>query len=199
MNYLAHFYLSGNNDDVLYGNFIGDFVKGKQWENYPEAIQKGILLHRFIDDFIDKHPFAQKSRKRIRNAFGITSAVVLDIYFDHFLSINWKDYHHLGLDEFSIITFDRLRPYRDQMPDFYPIMVEKMEKENWIDSYKSISGTAIVLDRMGKRVNFKNNWEESEGVLRAHYEGLQDDFRLFFPEIIKAVESSFEIKPFISQ
>ena len=34
---------------------ISDFVKGKAKENFPAAIQKGIMLHRAIDNFTDKH------------------------------------------------------------------------------------------------------------------------------------------------
>jgi len=199
MNYLAHFYLSGLDDEVLYGNFIGDAIKGRKWENYPDKIKKGILLHRFIDDFIDKHPFAQRSRKRLRYAFGITSAVVLDVYFDHFLTKSWMDYHVMELDAFSETVFDRLRPFNSQMPGFYPTMIEKMEEEKWIESYKSISGTAFVLERMSRRVSFENKWEMAEEVLKNNYEGLQNDFALFFPEIIKSVESNFNIKLFISQ
>lgn len=199
MNYLAHFYLSGMDDDILFGNFIGDAVKGNKWKNYPEKIKEGILLHRFIDDFIDKHPFAQNSRKRLRNTFGITSAVVLDVYFDHFLSKNWMDYHSIELGDFSDSIFKRLHPFKGQMPGFYPMMINKMEEESWIESYKTISGTAFVLERMGRRVRFENNWEKAEEELRRNYDGLQNDFILFFPEIIRGVESSFNIKPFISQ
>lgn len=199
MNYLAHFYLSPSDDEVLFGNFIGDTVKGKQWQSFPEKTREGILLHRYIDDFIDKHPFSRKSRKRIRKSFGITSSVVLDVYFDHFLSKNWLDYHEMDLKTFTQTTFDRLRPFKERMPSFYPVMVEKMESENWIKSYLSISGTAFVLGRMKKRVNFENNWEDAEEVLIENYNGLEEDFRLFFPEIIKGVENSFGYKPFISQ
>jgi len=198
MNYLAHFYLSGNNEKILLGNFIGDAIKGRKWENYVGDVQKGILLHRFIDDFIDKHPFAQKSRKRIRNDFGITSAVVLDVYFDHFLSTNWLRYSSVGLNDFAEMIFDRLRPLKSEMMGFYPMMIEKMESESWIHSYTTIEGTAKVLERMGKRVRFENNWHIAESVLRSNYIELEEDFNSFFPEIIKAVEKSFEIKPFIS-
>lgn len=198
MNYLAHFYLSGNNDQILFGNFIGDAIKGKQWEAYSPDIQKGIFLHRFIDDFIDKHPFSQESRKRIRKDFGITSPVVLDVYFDHFLSRNWKDYHVIELLEFTEITFDRLRPRKSEMTGFYPMMVEKMESEAWILSYQTIEGTAKVLERMSKRVRFKNNWHLADQVLRENYQELESDFRGFFPEIISAVENTFDIKLFNS-
>jgi acyl carrier protein phosphodiesterase len=194
MNYLAHFYLSGKNDDILFGNFIGDTVKGGKWKDFPDDIQKGLLLHRYIDDFIDKNPFAQVSRKRIRDVFGITSPIVLDIYFDHFLSKNWMVYSSIDLEGFSKSIFDRLRPFKKEMPGYYPLMIEKMEQENWINSYTSIEGTAFALERMGKRVKFENNWKESESVLKRNYSGLQEDFTKFFPEIIKGVENSFDIK-----
>jgi len=194
MNYLAHFYLSGQNDKVLFGNFIGDLVKGNDWRHYEDEIQKGILLHRYIDDFIDKNPFAQQSRKRLRSVFGLTSPVVLDVYFDHYLSKNWEDYHRIELSDFTQNIFDRLRPFRGQMKSYYPMMVEKMEQESWIDSYRSISGTAFVLQRMSKRVKFENNWELAEEVLVDNYNDLHQDFQLFFPEIIKSVENKFNIK-----
>jgi acyl carrier protein phosphodiesterase len=194
MNYLAHFYLSGKNDNVLYGNFIGDLVKGKSWLNYEKEVQKGIKLHRFIDDFIDKHPFAQKSRTRLREDFGLTSPVVLDVYYDHFLSDKWSEYHSASLEQFMQATFDRLRPYKKQMESYYPIMIEKMESEGWVQSYKSINGTAKILGQMAKRVRFDTNWHKAEAVLIENYKGLDDDFALFFPEIIAAVEKTFDIK-----
>ena len=53
MNYLAHIYLSGNDPDLIFGNFIADAVPGKQYKNYSNRIQEGIILHREIDSFTD--------------------------------------------------------------------------------------------------------------------------------------------------
>jgi len=64
MNYLAHLLLSGNDEDVIFGNFIGDAVKGKQYQDYSPQIQKGILLHRQIDTFTDAHPVYLQSKRR---------------------------------------------------------------------------------------------------------------------------------------
>ena len=55
MNYLGHLVLSGDNDEVLFGNFIADAVKGNSYYNWSANVQKGILLHRLIDDFTDKN------------------------------------------------------------------------------------------------------------------------------------------------
>ena len=56
MNYLAHIYLSGGDPEVTVGNFMADAVKGKDYQNYSEGIQRGIILHRAIDTFTDS-PF----------------------------------------------------------------------------------------------------------------------------------------------
>lgn len=63
MNFLAHIYLSGNNELLKIGNFMADGIRGKQFEIYPKAIQNGILLHRAIDSFTDAHPVLDKVRK----------------------------------------------------------------------------------------------------------------------------------------
>ena len=49
MNYLGHALLSGDDENLLTGNFIGDFVKGNSWQNFPEGIGRGVLLHRAIE------------------------------------------------------------------------------------------------------------------------------------------------------
>ena len=55
MNYLAHAYLSFNEPEILVGNMISDFVKGKKKFDYSPGVQKGIALHRAIDNFTDYH------------------------------------------------------------------------------------------------------------------------------------------------
>ena len=55
MNFLAHFHLSGDNEEIAIGNFIGDFVRGSNLDELPENVLNGIKLHRFIDEFTDKH------------------------------------------------------------------------------------------------------------------------------------------------
>ena len=56
MNYLGHIFLSGEDEQLLVGNFIGDYVKGTQYQHYPHKMQKGIILHRSIDHYTDQNP-----------------------------------------------------------------------------------------------------------------------------------------------
>lgn len=194
MNYLGHFYLSGAQPEVIFGNFIGDVIKGSKWKTYPESIQKGILLHRFIDDFTDNHPDTQLAKDRIRSHFSITSSIVVDMYFDHFLSLHWRQYHPQTLLDFSRRTFDKLKLFEKEMPSYTGILFQKMRDEAWLSSYKSIKGVSFALSRMGKRVKFDNNWEMAEEVLKENYSMLEKDFHRFFPSLILQVNKKYDIK-----
>ena len=92
MNYLAHIFLSGNDSKRQVGNFIGDFVKGSRLNNYPERIRQGIVLHRKIDEFTDHHPAVKEVVKMLRPEFGRYSGIVVDMYFDYFLALNFRKY-----------------------------------------------------------------------------------------------------------
>ena len=40
MNYLGHLVLSGNDSEILFGNFIADSIKGNSYTKWSEKIQK---------------------------------------------------------------------------------------------------------------------------------------------------------------
>ena len=42
---------------VAVGNLIADQVKGNEIQHFPLEVQKGIYLHRAIDEFTDAHPY----------------------------------------------------------------------------------------------------------------------------------------------
>ena len=108
MNFLAHLYFSPNDSLVKTGNFMADWIKGKAYENYPVKVQQGILLHRSIDDFTDKHPNVMQSKSYFRDSYGKYAGVVTDILYDHFLAKNWKEYENEDLQTYSNKTFREL-------------------------------------------------------------------------------------------
>ena len=82
MNYLAHIYLSGDNDLVTIGNFMADGVKGKRYKKFSKNIQVGILLHRHIDTFTDAHKTVRQSTKRLHKKYGHYSGIIVDILYE---------------------------------------------------------------------------------------------------------------------
>ncbi len=101
MNFLAHIYLSFEDPQIRLGNFIGDAVKGRRYENYPDPVRKGILLHRAIDSFTDSHPTTRLSTRRLHPGYSHYSSVIVDIFYDHFLAANWDRYCEVPLPAYT--------------------------------------------------------------------------------------------------
>ncbi len=82
--FLAHAFLSGDDPEVLFGNFVADSIKGKMIEKYTGAMLNGVHLHRAIDAYTDNHPIVKQSVKRLQPEFRRFSPVIVDMYYDHF-------------------------------------------------------------------------------------------------------------------
>ena len=100
MNYLAHIFLSGENEEIIIGNFIGDYVKGQDFKKYSESIRKGIILHRNIDSFTDRNEIILKAKSLLKKKYGKYSGIVVDIFYVYFLTKNWHVFSRLPLDDF---------------------------------------------------------------------------------------------------
>ena len=65
---------------------ISDFVKGRDKFVFSGNIQKGIELHRHIDQFTDLHPATKKAMEVFRPYYRLYSGPIMDILYDHFLA-----------------------------------------------------------------------------------------------------------------
>lgn len=188
MNYLAHFFLSGNSPDLLIGNFIADSVKGKQPDLYPPGIREGILMHRSIDHFTDTHPITARSRARLRARFNHYSGVITDIFYDHFLARNWKTYSEEPLPVYAERIYTFLELHAESFPDEPRYMLPFMKKHNWLMAYSEIEGVRNVLTGMSRRTRFESGMEHAADALVEGYADFEQDFFDFFPEIVVYTE-----------
>jgi acyl carrier protein phosphodiesterase len=183
MNFLAHIYLSGEDEGITIGNFIADGIKGKKYLKYPEAIQKGILLHRGIDSYTDQHPTVKQSTKRLHKNHGHYSGVIVDILYDHFLAKNWSKYHAQPLDEYVAEFYTLLRTNFEVLPTRIQRMMPYMMSDNWLLSYATIPGISKILDQMNTRVKHENNMNFAIIELEAFYIEFEEEFTSFFEEL----------------
>lgn len=184
MNYLAHIYLSGDNNLVTIGNFIADGIKGKNYENYPKEIQTGILLHRHIDTFTDAHLTVRKSTKRLHSKYSHYSGVIVDILYDHFLAKNWHKYSKIPLNEYVDSFYDSLEEHYDILPLRIQKMMPYMIADNWLLNYASIEGISRVLDGMNRRTKNRSSMNEAVIELETFYSEFEAEFCSFFDELI---------------
>jgi acyl carrier protein phosphodiesterase len=193
MNFLAHTYLSGSNEQLMIGNFIADFVKGKKKDDYPNEIRKGIELHRFIDNYTDHHQIVLKSIRTVQARQEKYSGVVIDILYDHFLAANFKEFSETLLQDFSNNTYSILKNNWDVLPEgvhyFLPFMIER----NWLLNYATIEGIGNALSGLSRRVKYPNRMNEAIKDLQENYAGLESDFRTFFPELRQEVANKVAI------
>src|SRR3954454_1506555 len=116
MNYLCHMLLSGTDNHILVGNFMGDFVKGPIGERFPADICLGINLHRRIDSFADRNELFRQSRKRISPDYGLFRGIMVDLFYDHFICRQWDELCPEPLDQY----LSRMRSVVDAHLDYLP-------------------------------------------------------------------------------
>lgn len=183
MNFLAHIYLSGDNEELKIGNFIADSVKGKQYLEYPPGIIDGIVLHRAIDTFTDTHHIVSRSVERLFERYGHYSRVIVDILYDHFLAANWKDYSDIPLkiytEDFYKLLQDNFKILPKPVQNFLPYMVA----DNWLYNYRKIEGIEKILFQMNRRIKYRAKMHLAVEELREFYEEFEDEFTRFFEEL----------------
>lgn len=184
MNFLAHIYLSGNDESVIIGNFIADGIKGKRYLRYPPAIAKGILLHRAIDSFTDAHPTVHQSTARLHKNYGHYSGVIVDILYDHFLAKNWSKYSEVPLDEYVADFYKLLRKNFTMLPARIQRMMPYMIADNWLLSYATVEGISKILAQMNVRTKGVSKMNLAVAELEAYYDEFEAEFTSFFDELI---------------
>lgn len=193
MNYLAHLYLSGENEKTLVGNFIGDYVKGKKFQKFPENIQTGILLHRQIDTFTDSHPRFTDAKKLLRNEFGLYSGILVDFFYDHFLAANWNKYSNVTLRSFAKRTHAILLSNFTYLPHrvqgFLPFLIQNRR----LESYATVPGILDSIKIMSKYTSLPEKSEFAYKTLIDNYDFFAENFSLFMNDMINYVFSVSEI------
>lgn len=183
MNYLAHILLSGDNSQVILGNFIGDFVKGNSFKDYELDIQRGVLLHRFIDDFTDNHPKVKSDIKLISNHIGRYAPVAVDVFYDYLLAKHWNQFSSLDIDLFCDNFYSMASKNTSMMPEKCRFMFRYMKRDNWLGNYQNKKGVEKTLIGISRRTKFNSGLENAITHLDSHEEIINSNFVEFYEEL----------------
>ncbi len=184
MNYLAHAFLSFNDSDILTGNMISDFVKGKKKFDYPLPIQKGIQLHRFIDNYTDFHPVTARAKEFFRAQYRLFSGAFVDIVYDHFLALDHKQFEkYKGIENFTKITYQHLDKNNNYFPLPFQRMYPYMKMQNWLFNYRLKEGIQKGFGGLVRRTAYLSESEKAFKIFNENYQHLQNCYSEFFPEL----------------
>jgi acyl carrier protein phosphodiesterase len=193
VNYLAHAYLSFNEPEILVGNMISDFVKGKKKFDYPPGIQKGIALHRAIDIFTDDHIATKEAKEFFRPAYRLYSGAFVDVVYDHFLAADENEFSEELLLHFSQQVYTILHEYQQWLPERFAAMFPYMKSQNWLFNYRGLAGTEKSLGGVVRRSAYLTESTTAFNLLRQHYQPLQHCYRQFWKDVKSFARGQFDI------
>ena len=185
MNFLAHIYLSGDNEMITIGNFVADAIRGNKYKLLSPEFQVGVKLHRHIDTFTDAHPIVRQSTKRLHKNYSHYSGVIVDILYDHFLAKNWSKYSNVPLETYVDDFYESLKKHFDLLPERFQKLLPFMIADNWLLSYAEVEGIQRVLNGMNRRTKNKSGMNLATNELKMYYSEFENEFTLFFEELIE--------------
>jgi acyl carrier protein phosphodiesterase len=186
MNYLAHAHLSFNQSQILVGNMINDFVKGKKQFDYSDDIRKGILLHRAIDNFTDTHEATQQIKSFFKPQYRLYAGAFTDVAYDHFLANDITEFlTDEDLKQFTATVYKTLDANFIHLPQKFQVMLPNMIKHNWLYNYKSEWGIQKSFEGLVKRSNYLTESDIAIKLLNKHYEAMNSYYKTFYPDLKK--------------
>ncbi len=193
MNVLAHIYLSGDSEEMIIGNYIGDFVKGRDYLKYPEGIRKGIILHRHIDAFTDRHPVVARSKIHFTQRYHKYAGVITDILYDHYLTKEWDLFSRRPLESVTYNFYRAMVSNFEILPDNVRESMPFFIIDNWLETYQTRVGIKKVLKTLSSRTSLPKETRWAMHVFNKQYFTLQEDFMEFFPQLIEYCENEFGV------
>ena len=190
MNYLAHAYLSFGEPQILVGNMISDFVKGKKQYEYSPVIQKGIQLHRAIDTFTDGHDVTQKAKSFFKTDYRLYAGAFIDIVYDHFLATDKNIFpSEEDLQQLAIFTYNTLQNHFNFLPEKFQKMLYWMENQNWLYNYQFNWGIEKSFQGLVKRSKYLKESATAFRIFEQNYDALKEYYYSFIEDILGMTKS----------
>lgn len=184
MNYLAHLFLSYDSAEHLIGNFITDQITIQEARQFTGSIKQGIDMHRAIDTFTDQHPVVREFIKAVRRDQQKYAPVVVDIYADYLLYLEWEQYANHTFPEFEQTVYKHIEESIPQLPDRIQPRVQRMVTSRWLHVYTSQQGIQHTFSRLLDRVSFDNNLDQAASQLFDNQNQYRQYFNEFFPDVL---------------
>jgi len=187
MNYLVHFFMAGDDEELRLGNLLGDYVKGRvdrfEHPGVTDRLRTGIQMHRTIDAFSDRHPAVHRSKRILAPAYGRLSAVIVDVFYDHVLARRWPEYDPRPLSVYTQDVYRTLQDNRHRMPAAVYPLIDAMSRGDWRRGYASPRGIERALQGMAARRPVAAGIGTAGRVLVDHFDRFSADFDEFLPDL----------------
>ena len=193
MNWLAHLFLAAPDVESRLGNLLGDLVKGKARDTLSPGLKRGLECHQAIDTFTDSHPLVKHSKQYIDQEYCRFSGILIDVFYDHILAKNWEHYSLISLEQFTQEIYLAFDDYLELIPPYARAVIKAASAENWFLSYRDLAGIELTLKRISWKFSRRRNkhYDLSPAMeqLSRNYQELEQDFAVFFPELMAHIDA----------
>lgn len=187
MNYLAHLFLSSQTTESHIGSLLADFIhigNNQLSKFYSTGIVNAIIDHRKVDVFTDTHADTSSAVHLIFSKYRHYSRILIDIFFDHFLTIHWDKYADIQIKEFVNSVYLSFTSLPSGLPEKFYIFSERMRAHNILLAYGKIEDLKEVLKRTESKIKNKPGIDTAWEDLICYYDKFDQLFQSFFPQVI---------------
>lgn len=168
----------------MYANLFGDFVKGPNLNAYNPIVKEGIQLHRQIDSYIGNHADVKELSKHLSPELPKVAPIAIDIYFDHFLAVNWQQFHTEKLTDFLEVFYNFQINKDDYSNETFDRLIVTMKERRWLSQYTELYSVDKACTFLSNRLSFPNALVNGQSVLENNYKEIE---RVFFSYMKDAV------------
>jgi len=188
MNFLSHLWLAGDDDGLRLGALLGDFVRGSMDNSdFPLAVQKGILLHRFTDQYMDGLPDLGQLRQQFQTPFRRYAGIIIDVAFDHQLAKRWDEFSSITLQQFDRDVREVLRRHEHLLPDDLRGFMRYADRRGLFSAYQHKDEILYSLAGIGRRLSRPNPLHRVDEIWNQLEAELAGGFDRVFPQVQDAV------------
>lgn len=187
MNFLAHLWLADSDDGLRLGAMLGDFVRGGMDDSkLPVAAQRGIQLHRFIDQYMDGLSAMAELRQHFKPPFRRYAGIIIDMAFDHQLARHWSEYSAISLAQFDSEVRQLLVQYDELLPAELKGFMRYADRRGLFEAYQHKEEILFSLTGLGRRLSRSNPLHRVNEI----WDELEDDFARGFTQVFPQVQAA---------
>ena len=188
MNYLLHCWLGRADPGLKAGGFLGDFIKGMLDDDIPQALKRGLLLHRHIDVQSNRLPSMRSTYHRFGSGLRRPAPILLDLIADHVFAKHWEEFGTGELSEFTQSCYDAIDLY--EVPESARRFYDHMRYTDLLSRYAQLDVVEDIMVRILRRLRFSHMEDELARRLRENEIGFREDFETYFQDL-QAVTSAW--------
>ena len=183
MNFLAHFHLAWPDEGLIAGGLEGDYYKGRLGPELPDDLARGIRLHRAIDAFTDDHQRVRALRREFPPRLRRYAGILIDLSFDHFLTLHWSRYADLPLAEFNRRVLVAIALRQEYLSPASRGMLARLRDYDILNRYHEWRTVTVTAERIGERFRRGNPLRQLDSPLADIRCELEAAFLDFYPDL----------------